>query len=273
MKYTQRTPKKFLNEAKITSEDKLFMFLLRLRRGYPVVDLAHIFGISKPYCVRVLYVMLRYLHITLKELSKHLFISAKALEFKKPKPFKPFKNLKIIIDGFELNLEFPSNFQQQGNTYSEYKAHNTVRFIIGISPHGTIVFVTPGYEGNMSERKALEESGFFDMLKPGDVVMCDRGFEINNELLRRGVEVLKPPSLGGRKKFTPEEEILTRAIASARIYVEHAVRLVKVNRLLRFTVPVSMIPTISDYAYVAGFLANFGTKTFQSKKKKNGEWK
>ncbi|KAK3918026.1 CCA-adding enzyme [Frankliniella fusca] len=272
MKYTQRTPRKFYTEAKMTSEDKLFMFLLRLRRGYPIADLAHIFGVSKEYCSRVLYMMLRYLCIKFEALSKHMFISAKAQEHKKPKPFKPFKNLRIIIDGFELNLETPSNFQQQGNTYSDYKAHNTVRFILGISCYGGIIFVSPGFEGNMSEKKALAESGFFDMLENGDVVMCDRGFEINNELLRRGVEVLKPPSLGGRKKFTPEEEILTRAIASARIYVEHAVRLVKANRLLRFTIPMSMIPTISDYTYVAGFLANFGTKTFQSKKmKKKGK--
>ncbi|KAK3924240.1 Protein ANTAGONIST OF LIKE HETEROCHROMATIN PROTEIN 1 [Frankliniella fusca] len=271
LEYYQKTPQRIRSVRKLSFEDKLFMFLLRLRRGYPIVDLAHVFGISKENCSKLLYSMLRYLYIKFEALSKHMFISAEAQKYKKPKPCKPFKNLRVIIDGLELKLECPSNFQQQGNTYSHYKSDNTVRFIVGISCYGGIMFITPGFEGNMTENQALKESGFYDLLQFGDVVMCDRGFEINDELLRSGVEVLKPPSLGGRKKFTAEEEVLTRAIASARIYVEHAVRLIKANRLLRFTVPMTMIPKISDYVYVAGFLANFGTKSFQCKYKRKND--
>ncbi|KAK3913905.1 60 kDa chaperonin [Frankliniella fusca] len=268
MKYDQTTPKHFPSKRILSSEDKLFMFLLRLRRGYPFEDLAYAFGIDRVYCSRVVYVVLRYLCITFQNLEKHLFISAESQNVRKPSPFKPFKNLRVIIDGFELYIDCPSNFQQQGNTYSDYKSHNTVRFILGISCYGGIIFVSPGYEGNMSERKALAESGFYDLLDEGDAVMSDRGFDINDDLLKRGVELIKPPSLGKRSHFTPEEEIRTRAIASARIYVEHGVRLIKANRLLRsFCTPLTSLATISDYVYVAGYLANFGYKKMCKQKK------
>ncbi|XP_052124332.1 uncharacterized protein LOC113214353 isoform X5 [Frankliniella occidentalis] len=266
--YAGRTPKRFSVEGKLSSKDKLLMFLWRLRRGMPLRDLAYIFGVGLTTCCQVVYAMLRYLCLTFQGLEKDMFISAQDQK-KKPKPFKPFPNLRAIIDGFEIFIQTPSNFQQQGNTYSDYKAHNTIRFLVGISCHGGILFVSPGYEGSMSEKQALKESGFMDFLEPGDVIMSDRGFAINNDLLRIGVDVLKPPSLDGRPKFTPEEEILTRAIASARIYVEHAVRLIKVNRLLQGIIPLKLLPTISDYVYVAGYLANFGYKTFQGSKNRN----
>ncbi|KAE8745237.1 hypothetical protein FOCC_FOCC008028 [Frankliniella occidentalis] len=272
MKYDQKTPKKFSSQRLLCSEDKLFMLLLRLRRGYPFEDLGYFFDVDPDYCCRVVYAVLRYLCITFQNLEKHLFISAEAQNERKPLPFRPFKNLRVIIDGFDLFIDCPSNFQQQGNTYSDYRSHNTVRFIIGISCHGGIIYVSPGFEGNMSENQMLAKSGFYDLLDEGDAVMSDRGFKNNDELLRRGVELIKPPSLGKRSQFTAEEEIRTRAIASARIYVEHAVRLIKANRLLRsYSTPLNSLGTISDYVYVAGYLANFGFKKMGKQKRTSVE--
>ncbi|KAK3928979.1 putative ubiquitin carboxyl-terminal hydrolase 16 [Frankliniella fusca] len=267
VEYARKTPKKFGKQI-LSSEDKLLMFLVRLRRGLPLYDLGYVFGISKTRCGEIVYAMLRLLYLTFKNLEKHMFLSAEEQRKKKPLPFKPFKNLIVIIDGLEIYVDRPSNFQHQGNTYSDYKSHNTVRFIIGISCRGGIIFVSPGFEGNMSEKEALKASGFYEYLQAGDVVMSDRGFDINNDLLRIGVDLVKPPSLDGRDKFTPEEEIATKAIAAARIYVEHAVKLIKVNRLFKPCVPLNMLPTLSDYVYVAGALANFGSKTFRRTSKK-----
>ncbi|KAE8752352.1 hypothetical protein FOCC_FOCC000824 [Frankliniella occidentalis] len=273
VKYSQKTPKKFSTKTKLTSEDKLLLFLIRLRRGVPVIDLAYVFGIEKSQCASIVYVMLRYLYLTFKGLEKYMFISAEEQKSQMPGPFRPFKNLRVIIDGFDIHIDCPSNFHHQGNTYSDYKSNNTIKFIVGISSRGAIIFVSPGFEGNISEKQALKESGFYEYLQPGDVVMSDRGFNINDDLLRMGVDLIKPPSLDGRNCFTPEEEILTRAIAAARIYVEHAVKLIKVNRLFMPCVPLTLLPTLSDYVYVAGALANFGTKNFKqgAKKKKGGK--
>lgn len=267
LQYNKRTPKRTLRTGRLTSRNKLFMFLVRLRRGLPIIDLAYAFGIGPTYASMIVYAILRLLYLTFKGMEKRMFLSAEAQRKKKPVPFKPFSNLRVIIDGAEFFVHKPSNFAQQGNTHSDYKAHNTVRVILGISCYGAIMFVSPGYEGNISEKQALMKSGFFDFQQAGDLVMCDRGFEIHDELMKRGVEVIKPPSLGGRECFTPEEEILTKAIASARIYVEHAVKIVKDFRLLRFCLPLTMIPTISDYVYVAGYIGNFGKKNFKPSKK------
>ena len=44
----------------------------------------------------------------------------------------------IIIDCFELFIDRPKNLLARTQTYSVYKHHNTVKFLIGISPQGVV---------------------------------------------------------------------------------------------------------------------------------------
>ena len=51
----------------------------------------------------------------------------------------------VITDCFKVFIEKPSNLLARAQTYSNYKSHNTVKVLIGISPHGSITFVSqPG---------------------------------------------------------------------------------------------------------------------------------
>ena len=43
-----------------------------------------------------------------------------------------------IIDCFEVFIECPVAFEAQAATYSNYKKHNTVKGLIGITPTGSI---------------------------------------------------------------------------------------------------------------------------------------
>jgi hypothetical protein len=40
----------------------------------------------------------------------------------------------VVIDCFEWFVELPSNQLEQACTWSQYKHHNTVKFLIGIAP-------------------------------------------------------------------------------------------------------------------------------------------
>ena len=42
-----------------------------------------------------------------------------------------------IIDCTEIFIERPTNLDVRARTFSNYKSHNTVKFLIGITPNGS----------------------------------------------------------------------------------------------------------------------------------------
>ena len=49
-----------------------------------------------------------------------------------PVDFKNFKNCVTIIDCFEIFMERPMNLKARAQAWSNYKHHNTVKFMISI---------------------------------------------------------------------------------------------------------------------------------------------
>lgn len=257
--YDQKTPVK-LRETALTSEDKLFLFLLRLRRGMPLEEMSEIFNLSIGMISLLFYAMTRLIYLTFKAMEEEMFVSAEHQKKNMPKKMRHFHNLRVLLDGASFYIETPSNFEQQGNTFSPYKSHNVLLFSIGISCTGATIFCSDGMEGIMSDKEVILKSGLLDRLSKGDGVMTDRGYELTAELQAIGCYFYKPPNQGSdRLEFTPEEEILTKAIASARIYTEHAIADIKDNRLLRGTIPLTMLPLLGDLVYIAAYLRNFST--------------
>ena len=65
--------------------------------------------------------------------------------------------------------------------------------LIGITPSGAISFVSQSYEGSISGRKLVELSGLLQMLEPGDEIMADKAFLIQDILVPLGVRLNVPP--------------------------------------------------------------------------------
>ena len=56
------------------------------------------------------------------------------------------------IDCFEVFLEKPSYFLAKAQSYSVYKHHQTVKYLIGIILlHETVCFISDGWGGRVSE--------------------------------------------------------------------------------------------------------------------------
>ena len=94
----------------------------------------------------------------------------------------------VILDCFELFTETASGARNQVKTYSHYKHHQTVEYLIGISPHGSVTFID-------------EDVAFYQ------------------------AKLVIPDVTRGKKQLHPLEVENTRKIANVRIHVERVIGL------------------------------------------------
>lgn len=87
-----------------------------------------------------------------------------------------------VIDCFEINIEKPKDLKARAQTYSQYKSHNTMKYLIGITPQGVISFISKGWGGQTTDAHITANSGFLDHLLPGGLVLADRGFTIQDQV-------------------------------------------------------------------------------------------
>ena len=170
-----------------------------------------------------------------------------------------FPSTYAIIDGSEVFIETPSDLHMQSSTWSQYKHHNTVKFLGACTPNGAICFVSPVYVGSISDKELTCNSGFLTTLqdKPGVSIMADRGFTIKDVLSKLNIGLNIPPFLEKRKQLPPEDIEVGRKIASLRIHVERAIGRIKKFHILKSTIPINMIRLTNQIVYVCAFLTNF----------------
>ena len=67
-----------------------------------------------------------------------------ALQRTMPFCFRVHYGLRVtaIIDCFELFIEKPINLLAKSCTWSQYKHHNTAKYLIAISPQGVITYIS-----------------------------------------------------------------------------------------------------------------------------------
>lgn len=155
-----------------------------------------------------------------------------------PESFKPkYENTRIIIDCTELFIDKPSNPDVQQLTYSTYKTHNTAKALIGIAPNGFITFLPDLQPGRLSDKEIVIRSGLIEKLTPGDMVMADRGFTID-DLLGSDITLNIPPFLPQDKDQFDEADVSHgRSIAGVRIHVERVIGRVRRYSILNSSFP------------------------------------
>ena len=136
---------------------------------------------------------------------------------------KEFRRCIVIIDCFEVFCERPSDLMARAQTYSNYKHHNTVKFLIGITPQGVISFVSKGWGGRVSDKYLTENCGLLDHLQPGDQILADRGFTVQDTVGVYFAEIKIPPFTKGKKQLSGLEIDKARQLSCARIHVERVI--------------------------------------------------
>lgn len=243
---------------KLTDKDMLIILLMRLRRGFTYQELAYFFDISQTQISVIVYTWTQFLYVSFLPLKEGMFVSKEQVKKQKlPFCFKFFKNVRVVLDCTEFKREHPSNFEEQGNTFSQYKNDNTYKCLLGIVPKGSFCFVSDCYEGSISDYDIFMQCGIVEMLRPHDVIMVDRGFDVQADMDPYNVKVVIPPFLKQRSRLTPQEEIYGKRVSRARGHVERAIRRLKSWKLLGRHLSHDLSGMISQIVFVTACLVNF----------------
>lgn len=129
----------------------------------------------------------------------------------------------VIIDCFEIFIDRPSALLARAQTYSSYKHHNTVKYLIGITPNGIVSFISKGWGGRVSDKYLTDSCGLLHKLLPGDTVLADRGFDIKDSVGLYCATVKLPTFTKGKRQLAGIDVEQTRRIANVRIHVERVI--------------------------------------------------
>ncbi|XP_052079435.1 uncharacterized protein LOC127717711 [Mytilus californianus] len=241
------------SNRKLSLKFEFALTLMKLRLGLLFEDLADRFGISTTHASNIFTTWIKVLSSTIGSLVFNP--SKEAVKTNLPPSFKGTKYIDVrhIIDCTEVFLERPNNLEVAAQTWSDYKHHNTAKFLVSINPSGLINYVSEGFGGRCSDKYITNNSGFLDILEPYDCVMADRGFTIREELALVRAQLFIPPGRRGVTQMSTNEVQQTKEIANRRIHIEQAIRRMKYFRILKYEVPLTLMQHLdSIFKTIAG---------------------
>ena len=109
---------------------------------------------------------------------------------------------------------------------------NAFKVLVGVEPNAVITYVSKLYPGSISDKAIAQESGLLNHFTPGDMILVDKEFLIQDIVPCR-VSVNIPPFLNNGT-FTESEAKATKAIATCQIHVERTNARLKDLRILSF---------------------------------------
>ena len=243
---------------KLDPLNQFFLTLVRLRLNTRVKDLAQRFGIAVGLVSRYITTWICFLYQHLREVEWMPTQDQVAATL--PHAFKEkYPTTFAIIDGSELFIETPSDLHTQSSTWSNYKHHNTAKFLVACTPNGAISYISPLYVGSISDVELTRVSGFLKKIedKHGISIMADRGFTIQDQLDQINIKLNIPPFLEGRKQLPAKEVEKGRKIASVRIHIERAIGRIKNFAILKGTLPLTMAQLANQVVCVCACLTSF----------------
>ncbi|XP_069805884.1 uncharacterized protein [Dendropsophus ebraccatus] len=169
--------------------DQFFLFLCKVRQGFHDQDLGIRFNVSPSRVGRIVVTWAHYLYLVLGEIP--LWRSRETGCQDVPECFKAsYPRARVTLHCAEIKV-------QTNNTDSIpsqiYYNHAVYQGLLGIAPHGAVIFISPLYSGCASKRDIIKSSGILELLEPGDWVVTEKDFLIQDLVESIGAFVVIPP--------------------------------------------------------------------------------
>ena len=248
--------RKTIKNCKLSLFDQFYLVLQKLRVGTLNQLLADNFNISQTTVSRIFISWVNFLHFMLGSFS--IWPSRAKIQKHTPDCFKKlYPDCRGIIDASEIRVQAPSSLILNSEMYSSYKSHTTYKGNVVISPSGEIIHISSLFEGSISDKELVRQSGLLPLLQPGDQLMADKGFVIQDLLTPLGCEVIMPSFLSVNKQFSKGDLQHSKKIHNLRVHVERAIRRVKEFHYFDKVIPLNVAGSINQIWTVACLITNF----------------
>ena len=149
--------------TKLDPLNQLFLTLIKLRLNLKERDLAYRFGVSTSLVSKYFITWVCFLYHHLREIQ--WMPTVEQVRGCMPHSFREkYPDTYAIIDASEVFIETPTDLRMQSSTWSNYKHHNTAKFLVACTPNGAVCFVSPLYMGSISDVELTRVSGFIEHL-------------------------------------------------------------------------------------------------------------
>lgn len=240
----------------ISVEDQFFIVLIKLRQHKTNFELSSLFNISEADVYNIFVTWVKFMFLQWKELD--MWPPQELVRFFCPTDFKAkFPNTRIIVDGTEFPIKKPKLPTAQQATFSTYKNRNTVKCLIGATPGGFISYVSPAFGGSTSDRQIVERSTLPQDCDPKDLVMADKGFDVQDIFAPFDVTVNIPTFFKQKNRMSGKCVAKDRKICSKRVHIERIIGLGKTYKILTAPMNLSETNMATEIAFVCFMLCNF----------------
>uniref|UniRef100_A0A8C5Q909 THAP-type domain-containing protein n=1 Tax=Leptobrachium leishanense TaxID=445787 RepID=A0A8C5Q909_9ANUR len=187
--------------------DQFFMFLCKVRQGFFDQDLAVRFNVSEARVTGIIITWANYLYLVLGEVP--LWRSRETGSQEVPECFKAcYPRARVILHCAEVKVQTTNTQSITSSLYAYYNSQTTYKGLLGIAPHGAVIFISPLYSGSASIRAITKSSGILDLLEQDDLVITDRDFLIQDLVEAAGADLVILPIIATSIEDCNEAELV-----------------------------------------------------------------
>ncbi|XP_057338083.1 uncharacterized protein LOC130676101 [Microplitis mediator] len=154
---------------KVTNENRLLLFLMKVKLGLNFNALGCIFKISNVCASTIFHNILEALNLTAKKLIK--WPNKETMKQNMSPVFYQHPNCRVVIDFLEYRLYTTPSVEQRALRHSSFKGYFVVKFLIGIGINGEIIFISQSYDIQASNCYIVEDCGILNLLETGDEII------------------------------------------------------------------------------------------------------
>lgn len=209
----------------------LYMYLMKMRTGWPDEDIKNIFHVSLATVNRKLR--------KVREAMREDFVG-RHVNYQRTRDELITHNTQmsniifgegrvmLICDGTYIYVNKSRNFQFQKQSYNGHKKRNFVRIMMVVACDGTVAYALGPYKATDNDAKVLvdifRDTTCFDNLIDGDIMILDRGFRDCHKFITDQNLVVKLPTslvkpVQGQQLSTKEANE-SRLVTALRFVVE-----------------------------------------------------
>jgi hypothetical protein len=248
---------------KLHWKDEFLIFMTVLHAGWTYMQIEAVFQVSDTMVSDIVHQYSVYLDLFFKKAMPNP--TKEEVLRRYPRSFiekHGHGRIVMILDCCDQGMEDPRLRNLHSVLYSSYHAQTGAKFGVGCTPFGVVPhpWCSEGYPSSVSDPNLVDSSKIIaNNLRRGDMVQVDKGFLIENECAKIGVQVSRPTTMRNKQQQQSRGETeKTQTVANTRIFIENVNRQGKSeHRYFRGPVSISTKDTLSDMMRIGFVMANF----------------